>query len=152
MALRGGRLGKPPCLLCGKAAQHCQLCVPPGLTQAVPAVTAKPAVYGLYETHHGPVSHADIVALFTPQGRGRQGARRLGGLPHDEQAGDGAARPTHGCRECHAPQPYTVEDFPNGPTGWRCVVCGHILPLRAGQSINDADRLAVAAEDVDDQR
>jgi hypothetical protein len=68
-----------------------------------------------------------------------------------EQAGESAARPTQGCRECHAQQPYTVEDFSNGSTGWRCVVCGHILPLMAEKSINDADGLAVSAEDVDDQ-
>ena len=35
--------------------------------------------------------------------------------------------------ECHAHQPYTVEHFANGNTGWRCVGCGHILNLIPGQ-------------------
>ena len=82
MALRGGRLGKQHCLICGKAAQHCQLFVPPGLRQAVPDLTAKPLVYWLRDTHHGQVSNEDSAALLTQQGQGRQGARRQGGTPH----------------------------------------------------------------------
>jgi hypothetical protein len=29
-------------------------------------------------------------------------------------------RPTHGCMECKRQQPYSIEEFPNGNTGWRC--------------------------------
>lgn len=76
MALRGGRPGKQQCLVCGQAAQHCQLFVPPALTQAVPDLRAKPSVYWLCGTHHGQVSHDDIVALLARQGHGRQGPRR----------------------------------------------------------------------------
>jgi hypothetical protein len=82
MTLRGGRPRKQLCLVCGKAAQQCQLFVPPGLTQAVPDLTAKPSVYWLCDTHHGQVSNEDIVVLLAQQGRGRQGARRQGGPPH----------------------------------------------------------------------
>ena len=49
-----------------------------------------------------------------------------------ENAENPTDRPRHGCMECHAQQPYTVERFPNGNTGWRCVVCGHILNLLPG--------------------
>jgi hypothetical protein len=41
--------------------------------------------------------------------------------------------PRHGCMECKAQQPYTVEQFPNGNTGWRCRVCGKILRLIPGR-------------------
>ena len=41
-------------------------------------------------------------------------------------------QPRHGCMECKARQPYTVEEFPNGNTGWRCGVCGKILRLIPG--------------------
>jgi hypothetical protein len=51
----------------------------------------------------------------------------------DEQAGDVVEHSRHGCMECHAHQPYTVEHFANGNTGWRCVGCGHILNLIPGQ-------------------
>ena len=44
-----------------------------------------------------------------------------------------AAQPTHGCMECRAQRPYTVQHFPNGNTGWRCVVCGKILNLIPGK-------------------
>lgn len=79
MTLRGGRPGQQQCLVCRKAAQHCQLWVPPELTQVVSDLTAKPAVYWLCDTHHGHVSNADMVARLTQQGRGRQGPRRQGG-------------------------------------------------------------------------
>ena len=64
------------------AAQQCQLFVPPELTQAVPDLTAKPAVYWLCDMHHGQVSNDAIAGLLTQQGRGRQGVRRQGGPPH----------------------------------------------------------------------
>ena len=51
----------------------------------------------------------------------------------DEQAGSTINRPTHGCMECKAQRPYTVEHFANGNTGWRCTVCGKILRLLPGQ-------------------
>jgi len=35
--------------------------------------------------------------------------------------------------ECKRQQPYTVEPFDNGNTGWRCTVCGKILRLIPGQ-------------------
>jgi hypothetical protein len=41
--------------------------------------------------------------------------------------------PTHGCMECKAQQPYTVEHFAHGNTGRRCTVCGHILRLIPGK-------------------
>ena len=41
--------------------------------------------------------------------------------------------PRHGCMECKAQQPYAVEQFPNGNTGWRCLVCGKILRLIPGK-------------------
>jgi hypothetical protein len=41
--------------------------------------------------------------------------------------------PRHGCMECKAQQPYTVEEFPNGNTGLRCRVCGKILRLIPGK-------------------
>jgi hypothetical protein len=41
-------------------------------------------------------------------------------------------QPRAGCMECKAQQPYTVEEFPNGNTGWRCVMCGKILRLIPG--------------------
>jgi hypothetical protein len=41
--------------------------------------------------------------------------------------------PTHGCMECKRQQPYTVEHFTNGNTGWRCTVCGKILRLLPGK-------------------
>jgi hypothetical protein len=49
-----------------------------------------------------------------------------------EEAGDGEERLTHGCMECKAQRPYTVEQFPNGNTGWRCVMCGKIVRLIPG--------------------
>ena len=75
MALRGGRPGKQRCLICGKAAQHCQFFVPPGLMQAVPDLTAKPAVYWLCDTHQGQVPHEEIAQLLTRQTRSPQGKR-----------------------------------------------------------------------------
>jgi hypothetical protein len=39
---------------------------------------------------------------------------------------------THGCMECKAQRPYTIEPFANGNTGWRCTVCGKILRLIPG--------------------
>ena len=75
MALRGGRPGKRACLSCGKAAQHCQFWLPPGLLQAVPDVTEKPSVYWLCEAHYGQLSEAAIVALLVRRGRGRKGVR-----------------------------------------------------------------------------
>jgi hypothetical protein len=75
MALRGGRPGQPQCLICRKAAQHCQIWVPTELTQAVPDLTAKPSVYWLCDTHHGQVSNDDIVARLAQQRRGGTGAR-----------------------------------------------------------------------------
>jgi hypothetical protein len=71
MALRGGRPGKQQCLLCRKAAQHCQLWVPPALMQAMPDLTAKPSVYWLCDTHHGQVSDEDIVKHLAQRGHGR---------------------------------------------------------------------------------
>jgi ribosomal protein L37AE/L43A len=38
----------------------------------------------------------------------------------------------HGCMICKAPQPYTVEQFSNGNTGWRCRACGNIVRLISG--------------------
>jgi hypothetical protein len=35
--------------------------------------------------------------------------------------------------ECKARQPYTIEHFTNGNTGWRCAVCGKILRLIPGK-------------------
>ena len=52
------------------------------LTQAVPDLTAKPAVYWLCDMHHGQVSNDAIAALLAQQGWGRQGVRRQGGPPH----------------------------------------------------------------------
>ena len=75
MALRGGKPGKQVCVVCQKAAQHCQLWVPPALTQAVPDLTAKPTVYWLCDAHHGQVSDAEIVAFLTKQHRSRKGKR-----------------------------------------------------------------------------
>ena len=75
MALRGGRPGKRACLSCGKAAQHCQFWLPPGLLQAVPDVTEKPSVYWLCDAHYGQLSEAAIVALLVRRGRGRKGVR-----------------------------------------------------------------------------
>ena len=75
MALRGGKPGKHVCVVCTKAAQHCQLWVPPALTQAVPDLTAKPSVYWLCDAHHGQVSDAEIVAFLTKQHRSRKGKR-----------------------------------------------------------------------------
>jgi hypothetical protein len=43
-----------------------------------------------------------------------------------------SAPSTHGCMECKRQQPYTVEPFDNGNTGWRCMVCGKILRLIPG--------------------
>jgi hypothetical protein len=40
--------------------------------------------------------------------------------------------------ECKRPQPYTVERFTNGNTGWRCVVCGQILRLLPGTYVQQA--------------
>jgi ribosomal protein L37AE/L43A len=48
-------------------------------------------------------------------------------------------RPTHGCMTCHAQQPYTVERFANGNTGWRCVVCGHLLTLIPGTYMGSSE-------------
>jgi hypothetical protein len=45
----------------------------------------------------------------------------------------GGEQSTHGCMECKAQRPYTVEQFPNGNTGWRCVVCGKMLRLIPGK-------------------
>ena len=45
--------------------------------------------------------------------------------PHD--------RPRHGCMECKAQRWYTIEQFRNGNTGWRCTVCGKILNLIPGR-------------------
>jgi hypothetical protein len=64
MALRGGRPGKQQCLVCGRAAQHCQLWVPPELIQAGPNLTAKPSVYWLCDAHHGQVADTEVVALL----------------------------------------------------------------------------------------
>jgi hypothetical protein len=75
LALRGGKPGKQQCLICRKAAQHCQFWVPSGLVQAMPDPTARPAVYWLCEAHHGQVSEAEIVARLTRPGRGREGSR-----------------------------------------------------------------------------
>ena len=52
--------------------------------------------------------------------------------------GEFSAQPTHGCMECKAPRPYTVERFANGNTGWRCVVCGQILCLLPGTYVQHA--------------
>jgi hypothetical protein len=75
MALRGGKPGKHVCLVCKKAAQHCQFWVPPALTQAVPDPTAKPTVYWLCDAHYGQVSDAESVAFITKQLRSRKGKR-----------------------------------------------------------------------------
>jgi hypothetical protein len=45
------------------------------------------------------------------------------------------APPTHGCMTCKAQTAYTVEHFPTGNTGWRCVVCHHISRLIPGRLI-----------------
>jgi hypothetical protein len=42
-------------------------------------------------------------------------------------------RPRHGCMECKAQQYYTIEQFPNGNTGWRCTACGKMLRLIPGK-------------------
>ena len=42
-------------------------------------------------------------------------------------------RPRYGCMECKHQQCYTVEQFRNGNTGWRCTVCGKILRLIPGK-------------------
>jgi len=53
----------------------------------------------------------------------------------DTHAIEGKAEPpTHGCMECKAKRPYTVEHFTNSNTGWRCAVCGKILNLIPGTS------------------
>src|SRR5712691_1859120 len=46
MALRGGKPGKQVCVVCQKAAQHCQLWVPPALTQACPTRPPSPPSTG----------------------------------------------------------------------------------------------------------
>ena len=46
-------------------------------------------------------------------------------------------RPMDGCMECKTQRPYTIEHFPHGNTGWRCVVCGKILRLIPGKSRTD---------------
>jgi hypothetical protein len=68
------RSPRQQCLLCRKAAHHCQFWVPPELIQPVPDLTVKPSVYWLCDTHHGQVSKADIVARLQ-QGRGHTGKR-----------------------------------------------------------------------------
>jgi hypothetical protein len=75
MALRGGRPWKQQCLVCRKAAPHCQIWVPRELTQAVPDLTAKPSVYWLCDTLHGQVSNEDIAARLAQRGRGGKGVR-----------------------------------------------------------------------------
>jgi hypothetical protein len=60
-----------------------------------------------------------------------------------EEAGSATEPPTHGCMECHAQQPYTIEHFANGNTGWRCQACGHILRLIPGK-YGDTDAEASA--------
>ncbi len=50
----------------------------------------------------------------------------------DEQGAAPTERPTHGCMECRAQQPYTVEVLPNRNTLWRCVVCSHVVNLIPG--------------------
>jgi hypothetical protein len=72
MALRGGRPGKQQCLVCGKAAQHCQLWGPPELTQAVPNLRAKPSVYWRCDAHHGQVTDTEVVARLQARERRAQ--------------------------------------------------------------------------------
>jgi len=54
----------------------------------------------------------------------------------DKQAGNPSEPPRHGCMDCKAHHPYTVEHFPNGNTGWRCTNCGHILRLIPGKYLS----------------
>ena len=78
LALRGGRPGKPRCLACGKAAQHCQLWLPPALFQAVPDLREHPTVSWLCATHHDQLADAEIVAVLGRRGRGGPPARCAG--------------------------------------------------------------------------
>ena len=50
-----------------------------------------------------------------------------------EDAGNTTDPPTHGCMGCKCQQPYSIEEFPNGNTGWRCMVCGKIVRLIPGK-------------------
>ena len=50
--------------------------------------------------------------------------------------------PTHGCMECHAQQPYTVEVLENRNTIWRCVVCSHMVNLIPGRYSSDLEETA----------
>jgi hypothetical protein len=50
----------------------------------------------------------------------------------EEHTGETIEPLTYGCMECKAQQPYTVEQFQNGNTGWRCTVCGKIARLIPG--------------------
>ena len=38
----------------------------------------------------------------------------------------------HGCMQCKAQQPYTVERLPNRNTVWRCAVCRYVVNLVPG--------------------
>ena len=50
----------------------------------------------------------------------------------EQHAEESTEPPTCGCMACKAQQPYAIEHFPNGNTGWRCRVCGQIARLIPG--------------------
>jgi hypothetical protein len=63
-----------------------------------------------------------------------------------EPAGRATTPPTHGCMERKAQRPFTVAQFPNGNTGWRCVVCGKMLRLLPGKSTSTVGERGSDAE------
>ncbi len=44
-----------------------------------------------------------------------------------------------GCMTCKGQHPYTVEEDPNGNTGWRCQDCGDLLRLLPGRYVPQED-------------
>ena len=50
--------------------------------------------------------------------------------------------PMHGCMECKAQRPYTIEALPNRNTIWRCVVCSHVVNLIPGKYRSDPEERA----------
>ena len=51
----------------------------------------------------------------------------------DEPAGNTTEPLTHGCMECKAQRPYSVETLPNRNTIWRCAACSHVVNLIPGK-------------------
>jgi ribosomal protein L37AE/L43A len=57
--------------------------------------------------------------------------QRDAGMPETPEEAE-AALLTHGCMQCKARQPYTVEALVNGNTIWRCRACAHVVNLIPG--------------------